>query len=167
MIEKAPNEPPALRSCTRAIDNRPYEFVGCGSLAVFLGTAARRAHGSSALVHAMRDLIASHAPLRKRRHKARQAYTKPLTPGDSRGSQSPWHAFLPHLSSCNERWGHRRSSRKENVRKHVKQNPNPKLPKTTSQVIQFSPIRTKIFKQLSQKSSHSLQPLVHSPQTMV
>ena len=33
--------------------------------------AVRRAHGSSAQ-HAMRDLIASHAPLRKRRHKARQ-----------------------------------------------------------------------------------------------
>ena len=33
--------------------------------------AARRAHGSSA-EHAMRDLIASHAPLRTRRHKARQ-----------------------------------------------------------------------------------------------
>ena len=36
-----------------------------------LGSAARRAHGSSALVHAMRDLIASNALLRTRRHKAR------------------------------------------------------------------------------------------------
>ena len=31
------------------------------------------------------DLIASHAPLRSGRHKARQVYTKLLTPGDSRG----------------------------------------------------------------------------------
>ena len=39
---------------------------GCISLAVFLSSAARRAHGSSA-EHAMRDLIASNAPLRARR----------------------------------------------------------------------------------------------------
>ena len=37
----------------------------------FNRTAVRRAHGSSA-EHAMRDLIATHAPLRTRRHKARQ-----------------------------------------------------------------------------------------------
>ena len=43
--------------------------------------AARRAHGSSALVHAMRNLIASHAPLRSGSHKARQAYTKTLPQG--------------------------------------------------------------------------------------
>ena len=42
----------------------------CVSLAVFLSSAARRAHGSSA-EHAMRDLIASHAPLRNGAHKAR------------------------------------------------------------------------------------------------
>ena len=36
------------------------------SVPIFLGTAARRAHGSSA-EHAMRDLIASNAPLRARR----------------------------------------------------------------------------------------------------
>ena len=70
--------------------------------------AARRAHGSSA-EHAMRDLIASNAPLRNGSHKARQAYTKPLTPGDSRGSQSPWHAFLLYLSPCSERWSPRRA----------------------------------------------------------
>ena len=56
------------------------------------------------------DLIASHAPLRGGTTKVRQASSKTLTPGDSRGSQSPWHAFLPYLSSCNERYGHRRSS---------------------------------------------------------
>ena len=60
---------------------------------IFLGSAARRAHGSSA-EHAMRDLIASNAPLRTRRHKARQAYTKPLTPGDSRG-RSPLARLSP------------------------------------------------------------------------
>ena len=43
----------------------------CISLAVFLSSAARRAHGSSA-EHAMRDLIASNAPLREGSHKARQ-----------------------------------------------------------------------------------------------
>ncbi len=44
---------------------------GSVSLPVFLSSAARRAHGSSA-EHAMRDLIASHAPLREGSHKARQ-----------------------------------------------------------------------------------------------
>ena len=84
----------------------------------YLGTAARRAHGSSA-EHAMRDLIASHAPLRTRRHKARPVSTKTLTPGDSRGSQSPWHAFLLYLSPCSERWSPRRAFRKENASKNV------------------------------------------------
>ena len=44
---------------------------GCVSVSIFPGSAARRAHGSSA-EHAMRDLIASHAPLRGGRHTARQ-----------------------------------------------------------------------------------------------
>ena len=44
---------------------------GCVSSTHSTAPAARRAHGSSA-EHAMRDLIASHAPLRTRRHKARQ-----------------------------------------------------------------------------------------------
>ena len=70
---------------TRAIDNRPYEFVGCVSLAVFLSSAARRAHGSSA-EHAMRDLIASHAPLREGSHTARQNGPKHY-PGDPTGRQ--------------------------------------------------------------------------------
>ena len=42
----------------------------------------------------MRDLIASNAPLRTRRHKVRQVYTKPLTPGDSRG-RSPLARLSP------------------------------------------------------------------------
>ena len=54
---------------------------GCVSLPIFLGNAARRAHGSSA-EHAMRDLIASHAPLRGGSHKARQIGPKHY-PGDS------------------------------------------------------------------------------------
>ena len=66
------------------------------------------------------DLIASNAPLRRGRHKARPAYTKTLTPGDSRGSQSPWHAFLLYLSPCSERWSPRRAYRKENANKIVK-----------------------------------------------
>ena len=44
---------------------------GSMSVPIILGSAARRAHGSSA-EHAMRDLIASHAPLREGRHTARQ-----------------------------------------------------------------------------------------------
>ena len=56
--------------------------------------AARRAHGSSA-EHAMRDLIASHAPLRARRkspwgkHVGTQhvRILQNITPGDSRGRQ--------------------------------------------------------------------------------
>ena len=44
---------------------------GCVGISIFHGTAARRAHGSSA-EHAMRDVIASHAPLRRGRHTARQ-----------------------------------------------------------------------------------------------
>ena len=61
--------------------------------------AARRAHGSSALVHAMRDLIASNALLRARRKSpwgkvvgtqhVRMAQT--ITPGDSRGRQQGPH----------------------------------------------------------------------------
>ena len=82
---------------------------GCVSLSIFLGTAVRRAHGSSALVYAMRDLIASNAPLREESHKARPASSKTLTPG-IQGAAAPWHAFLPYLSSCNERWGPRRAS---------------------------------------------------------
>ena len=54
------------------------------SVPVILGTAARRAHGSSA-EHAMRDLIASNAPLRTRRHKARQNPPKHY-PGDPTGA---------------------------------------------------------------------------------
>ncbi len=92
---------------------------GCEGISIFHGSAVRRAHGSSA-EHAMRDLIASHAPLREGRHKARQNGPKHY-PGDSRGSQSPWHAFLPYLSSCNERWGPRRACRKENAGKSAKQ----------------------------------------------
>ena len=34
--------------------------------------------------------------------------TKTLPQG-IQGAAAPWHAFLPYLSSCNERWGHRRS----------------------------------------------------------
>ena len=62
------------------------------SVPIFLGTAARRAHGSSA-EHAMRDLIASHAPLRDGSHKARQNGPKHY-PGDSRG-RSPLARLSP------------------------------------------------------------------------
>ena len=48
-------------------------------------------------------------------------WPKTLTPGDSRGSQSPWHAFLLYLSPCSERWSPRRAFRKENAGKNVKQ----------------------------------------------
>ena len=57
---------------------------GCVSLSIILGTAARRAHGSSA-EHAMRDLIASHAPLRNGSHKVRQNPPKHY-PGDPTGA---------------------------------------------------------------------------------
>ena len=68
---------------TRLICSR--KLGGCWSATNLTAPAARRAHGSSA-EHAMRDLIASHAPLRTRRHKVRQVYTKTLTPGDSTGA---------------------------------------------------------------------------------
>ena len=61
---------------------------GSVSLAVLLSSAARRAHGSSALVHAMRDLIASNAPLRNGSHKARQNPPKHY-PGDPMGAAAP------------------------------------------------------------------------------
>ena len=57
------------------------------SVPIFLGTAARRAHGSSA-EHAMRDLIASNAPLRGGSHKARQASSKTLPLG-IQGDRNP------------------------------------------------------------------------------
>ena len=50
--------------------------------------AARRAHGSRALVHAMRDLIASNAPLRGGRHTVRQVYCQHY-PRGSNGGRSP------------------------------------------------------------------------------
>ena len=68
----------------------------------------------------MRDLIASNAPLRGGSHKARQASSKTLPLG-IQGAAAPWHAFLPYLSSCNERWGPRRAYRKENAGKNAKQ----------------------------------------------
>ena len=58
---------------------------GCESASIFHGSAARRAHGSSA-EHAMRDLIASNAPLRNGSHRARQNGPKHYS-GDSRGRQ--------------------------------------------------------------------------------
>ena len=96
---------------------------GCVSSTHSTAPAARRAHGSSA-EHAMRDLIASHAPLRDGTHKVRQASSKTLTPG-IQGAAAPWHAFLPYLSSCNERWGPRRAYRKENARKKEKRKITP------------------------------------------
>ena len=57
---------------------------GCEGISIFHGSAARRAHGSSA-EHAMRDLIASHAPLRTRRHKVRQNGPKHYS-GDPTGA---------------------------------------------------------------------------------
>ena len=53
------------------------------SVPVILGSAARRGKGISDSAAA--DVIASHAPLRNGSHKVRPAYTKTLTPGDSRG----------------------------------------------------------------------------------
>ena len=102
---------------------------GCEEISIFHGSAARRAHGSSA-EHAMRDLIASNAPLRNGSHKARQNGPKHY-PGDSRG-RSPLARLSPlsfvvqrkmgppevvgcrtrRVKTCNERWGHRRSSDK-------------------------------------------------------
>ena len=55
--------------------------------------AARRAHGSSA-EHAMRDLIASHAPLRNGSHTARQNGPKHY-PGDPMGAAAPLARLSP------------------------------------------------------------------------
>ena len=85
--------------------------------------AARRAHGSSALVHAMRDLIASHAPLRGGTHKARPVSTKTLTPGDSRG-RSPLARLSPlsfvvqrKMEPSGDRWFSRAASK--NVKRKI------------------------------------------------
>ena len=87
---------------------------GCVNLSFLLGTRSTQRQGDKRSAAA--DLIASNAPLRGGRHKARPAYTKPLTPGDSRGSQSPWHAFLLYLSPCSERWSPRRVLEKQSGR---------------------------------------------------
>ena len=113
---------------------------GCVSLPIFLGNAARRAHGSSA-EHAMRDLIASNAPLRNGSHKARQNGPKHY-PRGFKGIAIPLARLSPlsfvvqrkmgppEVASCrtrlvkrkNARLRHRRSSRKENAGKNEKQN---------------------------------------------
>ena len=62
-------------------------------MAVFLSSAARRAHGSSA-EHAMRDLIASNAPLRNGSHKARQNGPNHY-PGDPTGAAAPLVCLSP------------------------------------------------------------------------
>ena len=61
---------------------------GCVRIKHSTAPAARRAHGSSALAHAMRDLIASNAPLRDGSHKARPVSSKTL-PRGSNGGRSP------------------------------------------------------------------------------
>ena len=67
---------------------------GSMSVPIILGSAARRAHGSSALVHAMRDLIASNAPLREGRHTARQNGPTHY-PGDPTGAAAPLVCLSP------------------------------------------------------------------------
>ena len=57
------------------------------------------------------DLIASEMSSRNGLHKARPVGVT-ITPGDERGPQPPFHAFLPYLSSCNERYGPRSASGK-------------------------------------------------------
>ena len=80
---------------TERITNLIYsrKSGGCISLAVFLSSAARRAHGSSA-EHAMRDLIASNAPLRNGSHKARQNGPKHYS-GDPTGAAAPLVCLSP------------------------------------------------------------------------
>ena len=63
------------------------------SVPIILGSAARRAHGSSA-EHAMRDLIASNAPLREGSHKARQNGPKHYS-GDPMGAAAPLVCLSP------------------------------------------------------------------------
>ena len=118
---------------------------GCVNLSFLLGTrtpralptamlkprlrgAARRAHGSSA-EHAMRDLIASHAPLREGRHTARQNGPKHY-PRGFKGIAIPLTRLSPlsfvvqrkmgppevaglaarQVKTCSERWSRRRPS---------------------------------------------------------
>ena len=80
------------KSCCLS-EHRTPRALPTAMLKPHLRGAARRAHGSSA-EHAMRDLIASHAPLRGGRHKVRPVSTKTLTPGDSRG-RSPLARLSP------------------------------------------------------------------------
>ena len=64
----------------RDLSTRTPRALPAAMLKPRLRGAARRAHGSSA-EHAMRDLIASNAPLRGGRHKARPASSKTLPQG--------------------------------------------------------------------------------------
>ena len=110
---------------------------GCENASSFLGSAARRGKGISDSAAA--DVIASHAPLRKRRHKARQNGPKHY-PGGFKGIAIPLTRLSPlsfavqrkmespkgtgnaerQVKTYSERYRHRRSSRKENAGKHVK-----------------------------------------------
>ena len=81
-----------LRKSFNLFGHRTPRALPTAMLKPRLRGAARRAHGSSA-EHAMRDLIASNAPLRNGSHKARQNGPKHY-PGDSRG-RSPLARLSP------------------------------------------------------------------------
>ena len=97
------------------------DLGSCGNAAHSTAPAVRMSPWKQCARHTPRTgLIASIAPMRKRSKASTSPLMSPLTPGDSRGPQPPWRVFLPNLSSNKERLGHRRSSRKENVNKNVK-----------------------------------------------
>ena len=79
---------------------------GCVSLAVFLSSAARRGKGISDSAAA--DVIASHAPLRTRRHKARQNPPKHY-PGDPMGAAAPLVCLSPLSFFKQRKMGDRKS----------------------------------------------------------
>ena len=77
---------------------------GTVMLTILLGTAVSMSPWKQCACHTPRTgLIASIAQRRA---------PKEVPLGDQRGSQPPLHAFLHYLSSCNERWCHRRSPEK-------------------------------------------------------
>ena len=82
-----------MRKSCNLSEQRTPRALPTAMLKPRLRGAARRAHGSSA-EHAMRDLIASNAPLREGSHKARQNGPKHY-PGDPMGAAAPLVCLSP------------------------------------------------------------------------
>ena len=111
-----------LRKSCCLSEQRTPRALPTATLKPRLRGAARRAHGSSARPKSTSSGDASHLRQGGARHArlnrvkctvaerfAQSTSEWPKTlPRGSNGAAAPWHAFLPYLSSCNERWGARR-----------------------------------------------------------